>query len=41
LKVDLKKKRIGLAFKTYIAYSDAYELDMGDETIFNDFIDEC
>ena len=32
---------IALAFITYIAYLNAYELHPGGETIFNNFIDEC
>ena len=32
---------IALAFMTYIIDLDAYELHLGDEKIFNDFINEC
>ena len=32
---------IALAFMTYIANLDTYELHPGDEKVFNDFINEC
>lgn len=39
LMVDLNL-RIALVYVTYIANLDAYELHLGDEKVFNDFIDE-
>jgi hypothetical protein len=32
---------IAIASMTYIIDLDAYELHIGDEQVFNDFIDEC
>jgi hypothetical protein len=32
---------IALAFMTYIVDLDAYECHLGDEEVFNKYIDEC